>query len=342
MARDQVVRLGRRRLLQGSLALLMAVLAILAGCGFSSGWVPQQAKVARVAYLGGSSTAVVNPLLGAFRDGMRQHGYVEGRDFTLEARLAEGRPDRLPELTTDLVASQPDLILVSGDQAIRAVQVATTTIPTVMVSCDAVAAGIIHSLAQPGGNITGTTCISSVVSTKRLQLLRDAFPNVSRVAVIWNAGDAAKAVEAHETQLAAEHLGLHVQSLPVRGPDDFQSAYEAATLGGAEALLILGEALTLAHRKILADYAASSRLPAMYTFREFVDADGLMAYGTNLPNRFRHVATYADKILRGAKPADLPVEQPTEFEFVINLKTAQALGLTIPPPVLQQATELIQ
>jgi putative tryptophan/tyrosine transport system substrate-binding protein len=273
---------------------------------------------------------------------LRRRGYVEGTDFTLESHLAEGRPDRLPDLAAGLVASRPDLILVSGDQAIREVKAQTQAIPVVMVSCDAVAAGIIDSLARPGGNITGTTCISAVVSAKRLELLKEAVPGLAEAALLWNAGDRGKAVEADETRAAAEQLGLRVLPLPVRGPDDLPPAFEAATRGGADGLVVLGEALTLAHRRPIADFAAGARLPAMYTFREFVAADGLMSYGTDLPGRFRYVASYADKILKGARPADLPVEQPTEFEFVINLKAAGALGLTIPESALRQATELIQ
>jgi len=321
--------------------LLAIVASMLVGCELASSWGPRQASSVRVAYVGGSTTAVVAPLLDAFRDGMRQHGYVEGQGFTLESHVAEGRPERLPELATAAVASEPSLILVSGDQAIRAVQAATTTIPVVMVSCDAVAAGIIRSLAQPGGNVTGTTCISSVVSTKRLQLLHDAFPRVAHVAVIWNAGDAGKAVELCDSQMAAEQLGVRTVSLPVRGPDDFPPAFQAATQSGAEGLLVLGEALTLAHRQSITSFASNGRLPAMYTFREFVDAGGLMAYGTNLPARFRYVTTYADKILKGAKPGDLPVEQPTEFDFVVNLQAAQAIGVVIPTPVLEQTSQVI-
>ena len=210
------------------------MLALLVGCGLPS--LTMQPKVVRIGYLGGSSTAVVTPLLDAFREGMRQHGYVDGQGLTIDARSAEGRPDRLPALAAELVATQPDLILVSGDQAIRELKGATTAIPIVMVSCDAVAAGIIQSLSRPGGNITGTTCISSVVTTKRLQLLRDAFPGVLRLAVLWNAGDAAKGVEARETQTAAEEIGLQIQPIQVRGPGHFQPAFEAATTGGADGL----------------------------------------------------------------------------------------------------------
>jgi putative ABC transport system substrate-binding protein len=210
----------------------------------------------------------------------------------------------------------------------------TQAIPVGIVSCDAVAAGIIDSLARPGGNITGTTCISAVVSAKRLELLKEAVPGLAAVALLWNAGDRGKSVEADETRAAAEQLGLRVLPLPVRGPDDLPPAFQAATTGGTDGLVVLGEAVTLAHRRPIADFAAGARLPAMYTFREFVEAD--------LPGRFQYVASYADKILKGARPADLPVEQPTEFEFVVNLKAAGALGLTIPESALRQATEVIR
>jgi putative ABC transport system substrate-binding protein len=327
---------------RGCLAVMLVLLWTLAGCGVQAPWAPHPPRVAKIGYLGGSSAAVVMPLLEAFRDGMRQRGYTEGRDFSMEAWLAEGQPDRLPGLADALIAARPDLILVSGDQAIREVKAKTRSIPVVLVSCDAVAAGIVDSLARPGGNITGTTCISAIVSAKRVELLKEAVPGLARVTLLWNAGDRGKEVEANDTEASARALGLEVLSLRVRGPDDFSTAFRAVPAGGSEGLVVLGEALTLAHRKTITDFAASRRMPTMYTFSEFVEADGLMAYGTSLPGRFRYVAGYADKILRGAKPAELPVEQPTEFDFVINLRTAQALGLSIPQSILQQATGVIQ
>jgi putative tryptophan/tyrosine transport system substrate-binding protein len=333
---------GRRLGVQGALVLSLVLACLLAGCVPSVSQAPKQPKVARIGYLSGSSTTVVGPLLESFRQGLRDQGYADDRDFTIEVRLAEGKPDRLPDLAAELIQLQPDLILSSGDQALAALKAATSTIPVVMVSCDAVAAGLIESLARPGGNFTGTTCISSVVSTKRLEYLRDSVGRLARVGLLWNAGDAGKTVEARETQTATRTLGLEVLPLEVRKQDDFQPAFDTVTQERTDGLIVLGEAFTLAHRAIITDFAARSRLPAIYAFREFVDAGGLMAYGTNLVGQFRHAATYADKILKGAKPADLPVEQPTKFDFVINLKAADALGLSIPQSVLVQATEIIR
>jgi putative ABC transport system substrate-binding protein len=241
-----------------------------------------------------------------------------------------------------MVLSKVDCIVAAGDPAITAVKRATSTIPIVMVaSADPVGSGFVAGLARPGGNITGLSTLSPELSGKRLALLREALPEVSRVAVLWNPADSAKALDLREMQVAARALGVQLQTLEVRGPDDFEPAFAAMSGQRAEALMTLGDPLTVTYRIQIVDLAAKSRLPAMYDLREFVEAGGLMAYGPSLPGLFRRAA-YVDKILKGAMPGDLPVEQPIQFELIINLKTAKTLALTIPPTLLFQADQVIQ
>jgi putative ABC transport system substrate-binding protein len=302
------------------------------------------AKVPRVGILWfGSPAAGPSPYLDAFRQGLRELGYVQGRNITIESRSSTRQLELLPDLAANMVLSKVDCIVAAGDPAITAVKRATSTIPIVMVaSADPVGSGFAASLARPGGNLTGLSTLSPELSGKRLALLREALPEVSRVAVLWNPADPAKAFELRETQVAARALGVPLQTLEVRGPDEFESAFAAMTGEGAEALITLGDPLTVTYRIQIVDLAAKSRLPAMYDLREFVEAGGLMAYGPSLPGLFRRAAAYVDKILKGAKPGDLPVEQPTQFELIINLKTAKALALTIPPAFLFQADHVIQ
>ena len=248
----------------------------------------------------------------------------------------------MPALAAELVRLRVDAIYVAGDQVILAAKEATTTIPIVMVACDAVAAGLIASLSRPGGNITGITCLSSEISGKRLELLREASPNVSRLGVVWNAGDPGKAIEWRNIEVAARAVKMTPTSLEVRGPDDFNALFTATTRLHSDAFVVLGDALTLTNRRRIAELAARSGIPAMYGYREFVEAGGLMSYGPHLPDMYRRAADHVDKVLRGAKPADLPVEQPTKFEFVINLKTAKALGLTFPQSLLLRADQVIE
>jgi putative ABC transport system substrate-binding protein len=276
---------------------------------------------------------------GAFGQRLAELGYVEGQNIVFELRYARGKQDVLPSLAAELVRLRVDAIYVTGDQLISAAKQATTTIPIVMVACDAVAAGFIASLARPGGNITGITCLSSEISGKRLEMLREASPNVSRLGVVWNGGDPGKAIEWRNTEVAARALKMKPMSLEVHRPDDFNVLFTATPR--PDALIVLGDPLTLVNRSRIAKLVAENGIPAMYGYRLFVEAGGLMSYGPYLPDMYRRAADYLDKVLHGAKPADLPVEQPTKFELVINLKTAKALGLTIPQTLLLRTDQVI-
>jgi putative ABC transport system substrate-binding protein len=249
----------------------------------------------------------------------------------------------LPDLVANLVLLNVDVIVAVGDAAISAAKHATSTIPIVMVaSDDPVGSGLVASLARPGGNLTGLSALSPELSGKRLELLREAMPGAARIAVLVNPTNPAKALEVREIQTTAQTLGVQLQTLEVRGPDEFESAFAAMTREHAEALLVLGDSMTLTYRIRLVDLVAKSRLPAMYDLREFVEAGGLMAYGPSLSDLFRRAAYYVDRILKGAKPGDLPVEQPVKFELVVNLKTTKTLGLSLAPSLLFQANEVIQ
>jgi putative ABC transport system substrate-binding protein len=310
-------------------------------CG--SAQAQQTTKVPRIAFLGGSSASAYVSFVEAFQQGLRSVGYSEGKNLVIEYRYAEGKLERLAELTAELVRIGVDVIVVSGARAIGEAKKATKTIPIVMTTIeDPVAMGIVASLARPGENITGLTNLAPELSGKRLDLLKEAFPKISRVAVLWPPGAAGAVVTFKETEVAARTLGIQLQSLEVRSPEDFEGAFRAATTGRARALLVLQSALTNAHRKLITDLAVKNRLPAMYTQKEYVESGGLMSYGVDARDLYRRAAVYVDKILKGAKPADLPVEQPTKFEFVINLKTAKQIGLTIPPNVLARADKVIK
>jgi len=303
----------------------------------------QAAKVPRLGLLIPGSSSAFAPRIEAFRYGLRDLGYVEGRNITMEYRFAEGQDDRLPALVAELIRLQVDIIVTDGEAAIRAAQHATTTIPIVMaVSGDPVGIGHVASLARPGGNITGLSFMQPEVSGKRLELLQEAVPTLSHVAVLWNPDVPVSTLGFKETQTAAHALGLQLQSLEVRGPDEFDQAFAAMTSEHADALVVLSNPLFFEHRRQLAELAVKHRLPAIFLFREYVEAGGLMAYGANLNDMWRRAASYMDRILKGTKPADLPVEQPVKFELFINLKTAKALGVTIPPTLLFQADEVIQ
>ncbi len=275
--------------------------------------------------------------------GLRELGYVEGRTVLLQSHFAEQNPERLAAAATELVRIGVDVIVTYGDAGVRAAKRATGTIPIVVaLTGDLVEAGHAATLARPGGNVTGLVDTSPELSAKRVELLRDAVPAISRVAVLWNSSNRVKVLDYKMTQVAAQTLGMPLQSLEVRHMDDIAPAVTAAIRERAGALLVLSDALTNAHRVRIVELANKNRLPTMYFSREWVDAGGLMAYGPSWREMYRRAATYVDKILRGAKPGDLPIEQPTTFELVINLKTAKALGLAIPPSVLRQATEVIQ
>jgi putative ABC transport system substrate-binding protein len=318
-----------------TLSLLMAPLAADA---------QPLANIPRIGWLGGTSPAVNPAVLEAFRHGLREHGWVEGQNLVIEYRWAEGRFERLPDLAAELVRLPVDVIVpVASDPTIRAAQQATSTIPIVMaVSSDPVGSGFVASLARPGGNITGVSGLVPEVAGKRLQLLKDVVPHAARVAVLWNATHAGKVLEWQETQVAAQALGVTLQSIEVRGPDDFAPAFAVLTTERPDALITLAEPLTIMYRRQIADFAVTHRLPMISQLKEFAEAGGLMTYGTSLSGLFQRAAYYVDRILKGAKPSDLPVEQPTKFELVINLKTAKALGITIPPSLLLLAEEVIQ
>jgi putative ABC transport system substrate-binding protein len=299
-------------------------------------------KVTRIGVLETTSPALNAANLDAFRRGLRELGYVEGHNFTIEYRTADGRPERFPGLAAELVRLKVDVILTRGTPAVMAAKNATGTIPVVMAaSADPVLSGVVSSLARPGGNVTGLSADVVEVSGKRLELIREVAPGVSRVAALFNMSNPNDALQWKEMESAAPSLRLQLQLLDVRKPGDFAGAFDAAVKARAGALVVGIDALTWANHRSIVDLAAKRRLPAIYAGREFVDAGGLIAYGVSYPHLYHRAATYVDKILKGAKPADLPVEQPTKFELVINLKTARALGLTIPPSLLQRADEVI-
>ena len=322
------------------LAVVLAVslaLAPLAAEGQQAG------KIYRIGMLETTSMALNAANLDAFRQGLRELGYVEGRNFMIEYRSADGRRERFPELATELVRLKVDVILTRGTPAVMAAKNATGTIPVVMAaSGDPLLSGVVAGLARPGGNVTGLSAIVVEVTGKRLQLLREVVPGVSRIAVLLDMGNPNNALQWKETEIAAPSLGVQPQLLDVRTPGDFGGAFDAAIRQRAGAMVVGIDALTQANHRPIIDLAAKHRLPAIYAAREFVDAGGLVAYGVSYPHLYHRAASFVDKILKGAKPADLPVEQPTKFELVINLKTAKALGLTIPQTILLQADHVIE
>jgi putative ABC transport system substrate-binding protein len=279
----------------------------------------------------------------AFLQGLRELGYIEGKNIVLEYRHAEGKLDRLSALAAELVRLKVDIIVTSGATVTRAAKEATSTIPIVMAQDpDPVGNGFVASLARPGGNITGLATLRPEISGKRLELLREVVPKLSRVAVLGTSTMPGNAQALKETELAAGAFGVKLQYLDVRSSKDIDIAFRAASKGRADAALILGGSVLLSQRTQIADLAVKSRLPAIYYDPQFVEAGGLMTYGVNLADLDRRAATYVDKILKGAKPADLPVEQPIKFEFIVNLKAAKQIGLTIPPNVLVRADKVIR
>jgi putative ABC transport system substrate-binding protein len=321
------------------------VLALLALGAAPFAEAQQAAKVARIGFL----TLNLAPnlhLREAFLQGLRDLGYVEGRNVVIEYRDAEGKSERLPALAAELVALKVDVIVAPSTPAALAAKQATKTIPIVFASVpDPVTDGLVTSLARPGGNVTGLSLLAPELVGKRLELLTQAVPGVSRVAVLWQPGGLGERTEKDQLKaadVAARALGVRLQVVEARGPADIDRAFSDMTRARTGALTVLTGTMFFTERRRLVDLAAKNRLPAVYPWRDSVDAGGLMAYGPNLADSFRRAATYADKILKGAKPADLPVEQPTKFELIINLKTAKDLGLTIPQSVLARADEVIQ
>jgi len=320
----------------------VALVAMLFALCFSAA-AQQAAKVPRIGFLSALSPDGVPAWLETFRQGLRDLGYVEGKNIVIEWRYAEGKLNRLPSLANELVSLKVDVIVSGGPAVTRAAKEATSTIPIVMgFDNDPVGSGFVASLARPGGNITGLSNFAPEMSGKRLELLKEIVPKLSRVAVLGESTQPGNAQILKETELAAGTFGVQLQSLDVRGPKDIETAFQAASKGRAGAVLVLSSPVATSYRTQLADLAVKSRLPAIYSQRENAEAGGLMYYGVHTPDLFRRAATYVDKILKGAKPADLPVEQPTKFEFVVNLKTAKQIGLTIPPNVLARADKVIK
>jgi len=306
----------------------------------------QPKKVSRIGYLGANDLASESTRAEAILLALRERGYVKGQSIAIEYRYAEGKRDRLPELAAELVRLKVDIIVVAGgDGPIRAAKNATKTIPIVMTGTgpDPVKAGFIESLARPGGNITGLTNLNRELGGKRLELFKEVVPKLARVAVLYEQANRPNVIEVKEVlPVAARALGLAVQSWEVRAADGFDPVFAALNKDRPDGLFVTGGSLMAASRKRIASFALKSRLPSLFTDKEAVDAGGLMSYGADVADSYRRVATYVDKILKGAKPADLPVEQPTKFELVINLKTAKALNLTIPQSVLYRADKVIK
>jgi ABC-type uncharacterized transport system substrate-binding protein len=302
----------------------------------------QPGKMYRIGFLVAPSRSFFAARMDGFRQGLRDLGYIEGKNIVIEYRYAEGKLDRLPELAAELVSLKVDLIVTSGP-ASRAAKNATKTIPIVFAGVqDPVATGLVDSLAMPGGNVTGLSILAPELGGKRLELLKEVVPKITRVAFFWGGLGPGAPVSVKETRAAAEALGLQFQSLEVRDSKDFDGAFKAITKNRAQALLTNPGPITNTHQARIVEFAAKNRLPAMYAAPEFVEAGGLMSYASNPTDEFRRAATYVDKILKGAKPAHLPVEQPTKFEFIVSLKTAKHIGLTIPPNVLARVDKVIK
>ena len=328
--------------LKARCGIAVLLLAVVAACPPVDA--QQAPKIAKIGFLAPSTPAAGAHIIEAFRQGLRELGYVEGKTAVLEVRYGEARFERLPELARELVGLKADVIVTGTDVAIAAVKRETQTIPIVMVnSNDPVGTGFVASLARPGGNVTGLSNISPELSGKRLELLREVVPGLSRVAFLWNPDIRGAVLDYKETEGAARSLRLELQSVEVSRAADLERAFSAVTNQRAQALVMpAANPVGFANRGQIASFAQKNRLPSMYAQKEYVDAGGLMSYGPSTPDMYRRAATYVDKILKGAKPTDLPVEQPTKFELVINVKTAKVLGLTIPQSLLLRADQVIQ
>ena len=314
------------------LALLVLVVARV-------GEAQQLSKAPRIGVLDG---AQLFGSVAAFGDGLRQFGYVEGKNIAIEWRWASGKAERLPELAAELVRLKVDVIVAANNPAVAAAQKATTTIPIVMViATDPVGLGFVSSLARPSGNVTGLTIQTRELSGKRLELLKEAVPHLTRVAVLWDPTEPGRRAQVTEAEAAAPRLGLQLHALEARNERELSSAFTAMTRERVGAVLVYGSSMLAVHRATIADLAVKSRLPAMTVAREWMDAGFVMSYGTSLNEMYRRAPYFVDKILKGAKPADLPVEQPTTFELLINVKTAKALRLNIPPSLLLRASQII-
>jgi putative tryptophan/tyrosine transport system substrate-binding protein len=303
----------------------------------------QPTKVPRIGYLTAGSLSAISACIEAFRQGLRELGYIEGKNIVIEWRYGEGKRDRVPPFAAELVRLKVDVIITAGPGATLAAKEATVMIPIVMTQDpDPVANGFVTSLARPGGNITGLSTLAPELSGKQLELLKETVPRLSRVAVLGSSTTPGNAQSLKETELAAGALTVQLQYLDVLGPKDIEAAFRAAGKGPADSVLVLAGSVFNSHRIQMAELAVKNRLPAIYFRSEFVEDGGLMSYATDITDLDRRAATYVDKILKGAKPAELPVEQPKKFEFIVNLKAAKQIGLTIPPNVLVRADRVIK
>ena len=303
----------------------------------------QQLKmVPRIGYLGGGSPELEKAWLDAFLQGLRELGYFEGKNIVVERRYASGRYDQLPELAGELVRLKTDVILAASTPVAVGVKKVTSTIPIVMVVADPIGTGLVSSLAKPGGNLTGLSDFHADLITKRLELLKEIVPSVSRIAFLSNPASLTCSLQMKDLAAVAPALGVTLFSLEAKTPDDFGPSFSTIKKQRAAALLVCGDRMFNTHRRQIFDLTTKQRLPAIYSTKEYADAGGLMSYGASFPDLYRRAATYVDKILKGAKPADLPVEQPKKFEFIINLKAAKQIGLTIPPNVLARADKVIR
>jgi putative ABC transport system substrate-binding protein len=325
-----------RLLISGLCALLFAL------C--SSVEAQQPKPLPHVGFLSGAAASVARPNVDAFRQGLNNLGYIEGKNIRIEYRFAEGRIDRLSDLAQELVHLKVDVLLAGGTPPALAAKQATKTIPVVFVTvADPLRVGLVASLAHPGGNMTGTTTINSELTLKRLELLKETVPTVSRVAFLRNPSDASNVLGSlKELQDSVRAVGLTIQPFDVRDASEFDGAFSAMTREGIHALVVLAGTLTSGHRKLIVDLAAKARLPVMYGDAGFVEVGGLMSYAANFAEQYRRAAVYVDKIVKGTKPTDLPVEAPTKFELIINLKAAKQIGVTIPPGVLARADRVIK
>jgi putative ABC transport system substrate-binding protein len=326
----------RKNFFYVAFAVLILVLSLPAGA-------QQPAKAPRIGLLAAVSLASIPARTDGFRDGLRRLGYTEGRNIIIESRGVVAKLDRLSELAAELVRLKVDVIVTTGPTSTRAAKEATSTIPIVMAfDSDPVGSGVVASLARPGGNVTGLSSLAPELSGKQLELLKEIIPKISRIAVLGTSTQPGNAQALKEMEQAAASFGVQLQYRDVLAVKDIETAFRAASSGHADAVLVLTSPVLNSQRTQTVNLAARSRLPSVYFATEFVDDGGLMAYGVNFPDLFRRAATYVDKILKGAKPADLPVEQPTKFELIINLKAAKQIGLTIPPNVLARADRVIK
>jgi putative ABC transport system substrate-binding protein len=324
--------------------ILLSVVATLILASLFPAAAQQPKKVARIGFLAPATRTGYQHQTDAFLQGLRELGYVEGQNIVIEYRWADGNFERLPELAAELVRLKVDVIVAAVTQASLAAKNATGTIPIVIVAvANPVDSGLIASLARPGANITGTSSMNAEVVGKQLELLKETLPKISRVTALWNpANPVYQAIQRRETEVAARALGVQLHFLEARGPDEIERAFAAMAKERSKALLVISDPVFTSHRKRIADHAAKQRLPTVSGIREYVEAGGLMAYGPSFPDMYRRAAYYVDRILKGTKPADLPVEQPMKFELVINLQTAKQIGLTIPQSVLYRADKVIK